>query len=596
MGAKHSKSVKSMKDDTDFGGPQRRNTSPDLHISKSLKRELNKKPNKSRRSSFSRTSQISALEDGINILSPLGKKCRLNYNNIETAMTEDKQLSHGQNRGTITISSYHSINENKNHGFLTPQTKKKVPRQQSNPFLSPRAKDARRPSLISSNSVVNAKLFSPSTNQSKMSCSTASPSKFNNGALFNFKSVQSSLRNSQDDLKEMNIRDRVVSTTAGTNGVSNTLGNTLNVAHAHERVSQTSSTKKKSLDIKEIVIASRFRLIKKLGKGSFGVAYESLDLLTNDRIAIKLERKRQNQTSAVNVREIAILQRLAGCPRVPTLIWHGMYKQYGVMAMELQGMNLTDLYELCGREFTLKTAIYILIECILCVQQIHSKGITHRDIKPQNFILSRNQFQNRIHVIDFGLSSWFRTAMDEHIPFSKCSPVGTARYASINNHRGVHQTRRDDLESIGYMVIFFLKGELPWQGIREPRRVKKWKKIQQKKQSVSNASLTQGLPMEFCYYLDSVKKLAYDEAPNYDKLIKVFKKLYVARGYYQEDMVSRSRSTIGSENADSLPESCTLSLSTSDKRLADQLEYDAKDEYKFDIAEVVVPDWQELTV
>jgi len=412
-----------------------------------------------------------------------------------------------------------------------------------------------------------------------MSCSTASPSKFN-GARFTFKTAHSSLKNSHDE-KETNIR-------VAPPALNTATGNNLKVANAHDR----SAARRKSLDIKEIVIASRFRLIKKLGKGSFGVAYESLDLLTNDRIAIKLERKRENRTSSVNAREIAILQRLAGCSRVPTLIWHGMYKQYGVMALELQGMNLSDLYELCGREFTLKTAIYILIECLLCIKEIHGKGIAHRDIKPQNFILNRNPCSNRIHVIDFGLSSWFRTAMGEHIPFSKCSPVGTARYASINNHRGVHQTRRDDLESIGYMVIFFLKGELPWQGIREPRRVKKWKKIQQKKQSVSNASLTQGLPMEFCYYLDTVKKLQFDETPNYEKLIKVFKKLYVARGYYSEDMVSKSRSTMASENGDSLVESCTVSDNA--PRSMGPIEYNVKDEYKFDIAEMVVPDWQEL--
>eukprot|EP01084_Bolivina_argentea_P115087 204746_1 len=145
-----------------------------------------------------------------------------------------------------------------------------------------------------------------------------------------------------------------------------------------------------SSSINEIIVASRFKLIKKIGKGSFGVAYESIDLLTNDKIAIKLERKREDrkhsQSKAVNTREIIILEKLENCSRVPSLIWHGEYKHYRVIGLQLQGMNLSDLYEICDHNFSLQTIIYIFIECIKCLQDIHSKGIVHRDIKPQNFI------------------------------------------------------------------------------------------------------------------------------------------------------------------------------------------------------------------
>ena len=300
--------------------------------------------------------------------------------------------------------------------------------------------------------------------------------------------------------------------------------------HSQQHQSHHSSTShngRSSSDANEIVIAGRFKLIKKLGKGSFGIAYEGIDLLTNTRIALKLERKRDNSSN----REIQILEKLESCKRVPKLLWNGNYKQYRAMALELQGANLCTLFEEVDRKFSLKTAIHIMIECINCMEQVHSRGVVHRDIKPQNFIIGIND-QSKIFCIDFGLSSWFINCLGNHIPYQEnCSPVGTARYASLCNHRGIHQTRRDDLESIGYMIVYFLKGELPWQGLKEHDRVKKWKKIENKKASVSNQQLTQGLPHEFCYYLDYVKKLKFDQRPDYEKLRKVFRKLYQACGF-----------------------------------------------------------------
>ena len=491
----------------------------------------------------------SASNNKINLLSPMHNKGF----NPETTNHDEK------NRGKISISTYYSANNGHDthyHGalFNTPPSNKhkSYSKKKSNhPFLSPNGTqhgNKARQSMMSSASSINAKLFSPSANnKSRMSLSTASPTKF---------ASHSQQHGPQSPVHNVQITSQCTNNVAPPQNTGN-----------------KNQNRRRSLDINEIVVAGRFRLIKKLGKGSFGVAYQSLDILTNKTIAIKLERKREDQRQrnvSVNTREIIILEKLENCLRVPKLIWHGQYKQYRVMALELQGMNLCDLYEGCGRQFTLKTVIYILIECILCMQDIHSKGIVHRDIKPQNFIISRNPNSNKIFVIDFGLSSWYINSLGEHISYNdECSPVGTARYASLNNHRGIHQTRRDDLESIGYMICFFLKKELPWQGLREPGRVKKWKKIQQKKASTSNHSLTAGLPMEFCYYLDNVKKLKYNEKPQYSKLIRVFKKLYVAQGYYAQDM--RRRNMNSNESYE---------------------EYNG--DYDFNIADLIVPDWKEI--
>lgn len=451
--------------------------------------------------------------------------------------------SSAKNRGKISISSYNKAVVNVEDGPRSPEPNR-TNRLQSGKhhskkalFLTPEV------SKTNGNTVASSALFSPSKDgkSTNKSMSTATPKKH-----------------------------YAVSKKSGS------------------QLSKTDSNSKKKNDsqsssVNEIIVASRFRLLKKIGKGSFGVAYEALDLLTNDRIAIKLERKREDrrssQSAAVNSREITILEKLDKCNRVPKLIWHGAYKQYRVMALELQGMNLSDLYDICDRHFSLKTIIYILIECIYCIEDIHSKGIVHRDIKPQNFIVNRNPTSNKLHVIDFGLSSWFKTSIGGHIPFNdQCSPVGTARYASIHNHKGVHQTRRDDLESIGYMMVFFLKKELPWQGMREPRRVKKWRKIQQKKESVSCYDLTQGLPNEFTYYLDTVRKLEYDEKPDYKKLIRVFKRLYKRQGFYDEDMKRMN------------PNHKKQSFDFDVNAIGD---VDNDDDLNWNVADITIPDWIE---
>jgi len=243
---------------------------------------------------------------------------------------------------------------------------------------------------------------------------------------------------------------------------------------------------------------------------------------------LKLEKKRDDSVN----REIELLQKLNECDHVPKLLWHGSYKQYHAMALQLEGVNLCTLLEKCDNKFSLKTSLHCIIDFITCLEEIHKCGIVHRDIKPQNFIVGIND-PSKIFIIDFGLSAFFvNNFTGSHIPYQdNCASVGTARYASLNNHRGIHQTRRDDLESVGYVILFCLKGELPWQGLCEENRVKKWKKIENYKQAINISELTHGLPPEFCFYLDYVKKLKFDEKPDYEKLRKVFRNLYEMRGF-----------------------------------------------------------------
>lgn len=129
----------------------------------------------------------------------------------------------------------------------------------------------------------------------------------------------------------------------------------------------------------------------------------------------------------------------------------------------------------------------------------------------------------------------------EHIPYQdKKNLTGTARYASVNTHLGIEQSRRDDLESIGFVLMYFLKGMLPWQGLQGKSKKEKYDKIKEKKVSTSIEALCKGYPDEFATYLNYCHKLKFDDNPDYTYIKKLFKDLLFSKGYeydYQYDWI-----------------------------------------------------------
>jgi serine/threonine protein kinase len=140
---------------------------------------------------------------------------------------------------------------------------------------------------------------------------------------------------------------------------------------------------------------------------------------------------------------------------------------------------------------------------------------------------------NQLYVIDFGLSKkYLDLRTGQHIPYMDGkSLTGTARYASINTHLGIEQSRRDDLEAIGYVMIYFAKGVLPWQGLKNSPNQGKYDSITEKKLNTSLKELCSGLPSEFIYYLDYCRKLGFEDTPNYLMLRQMFRDLYVKQGF-----------------------------------------------------------------
>lgn len=179
------------------------------------------------------------------------------------------------------------------------------------------------------------------------------------------------------------------------------------------------------------------------------------------------------------------------------------------------------------------------------IETFHNKNLLHRDIKPENFVIGVNEENNLIHLIDFGLARLYKNMQGLHVSMREgYGLIGTARYASINAHIGRELSRRDDLESIGYTLIYFLKGKLPWQDVKGTDRKAKYKKIKEVKLSLPIEKLCEGLPSCFAVYMNYVRNLNFAEAPSYKHLRKVFEEAIKEKGQeldYEFDWVIKNR-------------------------------------------------------
>lgn len=167
------------------------------------------------------------------------------------------------------------------------------------------------------------------------------------------------------------------------------------------------------------------------------------------------------------------------------------------------------------------------------IEYLHSKSFIHRDIKPDNFLMGLGRRANQVYMIDFGLAKKYRDPKSHiHIPYRENKNLtGTARYASINTHLGIEQSRRDDLESLGYVLMYFLRGSLPWQGLKAATKKQKYEKISEKKMATPTEVLCKGFPTEFVVYFQYVRSLRFDDKPDYSYLRKLFRDLFVREGF-----------------------------------------------------------------
>lgn len=314
------------------------------------------------------------------------------------------------------------------------------------------------------------------------------------------------------------------------------------VSEPEIEIEKKSKKKNKNKTLDYEVIAKHYFLKKQIGSGSFGKVFQCVENSTNKVMAAKTENYAKNKDGSMKKCKLLLEKNIyrhlskSGVKHIPKVYGYFQGSKSGhqhVMVMSLLGASLDKVFEKHGNKFDLGSVLKLGIDLMIIMQRIHDAGIIHRDIKPNNFMIGGKN-KSYMYIMDFGLSKKYVSRHGKHMSYSTGRDlIGTPRYSGLNVHMGFEPSRRDDLESIGYMLIYFLKGKLPWQGLKIPKSKQFKNKKKNKKQKLRQIyhvkkmtplhKLCEDLPDCFENYLKCVRKLNFTERPNYEYLINLFK-------------------------------------------------------------------------
>ena len=301
----------------------------------------------------------------------------------------------------------------------------------------------------------------------------------------------------------------------------------------------------------DLIFENRFICQTEVKQGAFGIVYQGFDLIEKRPLAIKLEKDKKSHTTSSLTNEARILSKLKGVKGIPTLYWSG--KKAGseerALAMTFLGKDL-QYYLTKFKTFSLKCVLMCGIQLLKVLQQVHDRGIVHRDIKPDNILtcydeddqpmklkgLIQEKDLNQLYICDFGISKIYKEN-NKHIDYKINKPfIGTIRFASEAAHKGYEVSRKDDIESLGYVLVFLLKGKLPWQNIDKALGNLRKDRVGVCKQLENLLEYFYDLPDEFIQFFKYVKGLTFKENPNYDYIIGLFASLAKKKNIVVDDL------------------------------------------------------------
>ena len=281
---------------------------------------------------------------------------------------------------------------------------------------------------------------------------------------------------------------------------------------------------------------NKYTITRYISSGSFGDVFEARNKKTNELVALKIPVKteeRDGQQSLLD--EARVYKQIANPVCGVANLKVTTCKDKKIIVMDLLGASLESLLSKHKR-FGLKSVIILAINMIDVIKYIQNCGYIHRDLKPDNFAIGYDD-PKKIYCIDFGLAKKYIKRSGQHVEPSKNKRFcGTARYAPIAAHECHEQGRKDDLESLGYILVYLYKGKLPWQNIRNKHKKEKYRLIGEKKKSTSEEELCKNMPKEFSVFLKYIRNMDFDEKPHYSALKKMFVKLYESRRYKNDKL------------------------------------------------------------